>query len=92
MMLIFTKGCSLSIRRDLSLLGAPGVFSLFAFPIGVANYSRIKQHRLARRIVISLYDKDFEKMEDLMSLKKHIDMECEMGTFSYSKIKSEMVS
>lgn len=56
-----------------------------------ANYSRIKQHRLARRLVISLYDKDFEKTEDLVKIKKHIDMECEMGTFSYSKIKSEIV-
>ena len=55
-----------------------------------ANYSRIKQHRQARRLVISLYDKDFEKMEDLLKIKKHIDMECEMGAFSYSKIKSEI--
>ncbi|MFE8701777.1 macro domain-containing protein [Cytobacillus sp. FJAT-54145] len=55
-----------------------------------ANYSRIKQHRLARRLVVSLYDKDFENMKDLVKLKKHIDMECEMGAFSYSKIKSEI--
>jgi hypothetical protein len=57
-----------------------------------ATYSRIKQHRLARKLVISLYDKDFEKKEDLMKIKTHIDMECDMGTFSYSKIKSEIVA
>lgn len=56
-----------------------------------ANYSRINQGRLARRLVISLYDKDFEKMEDLVRVKNYIDMECDMGSFSYSKLKSEIV-
>ncbi|KAB2332609.1 hypothetical protein F7732_10985 [Bacillus mesophilum] len=55
-----------------------------------ANYTRIYERRLARRLVVSIYDKDFESVEDIMEIKRHIDMECGMGSFSYSKIKSEM--
>lgn len=55
-----------------------------------ANYTRINERRLARRLVVSIYDKDFETVESIMKIKSHIDMECGMGSFSYSKIKSEI--
>ncbi|WP_066297262.1 macro domain-containing protein [Bacillus sp. FJAT-29937] len=55
-----------------------------------ANYTRIYERRLARRLVVSIYDKDFETVESIMEIKSHIDMECGMGDFSYSKIKNEM--
>ncbi|KAB7665277.1 macro domain-containing protein [Bacillus sp. B1-b2] len=55
-----------------------------------ANYTRINERRLARRLVVSIYYKDFETVESIMEIKRHIDMECGMGSFSYSKIKSEI--
>lgn len=55
-----------------------------------ANYTRINERRLARRLVVSIYDKDFETTESIMEIKRHIDIECGMGSFSYSKIRNEM--
>lgn len=55
-----------------------------------ANYSRVNQNRLAKRLIISLYDKDFKEMKELMKIKNHIDMEADKGDFSYSKLKSEI--
>lgn len=55
-----------------------------------ANYTLINERRLARRLVVSIYYKDFETVESIMEIKRHIDIECGMGSFSYSKIKSEI--
>ena len=55
-----------------------------------ANYTRISERRLAKGLIVSIYDKDLESMKHIMEVKRHIDMECGMGNFSYLKVKSEL--
>lgn len=55
-----------------------------------ANYTRISERRLAKGLIVSIYDKDLESMKHIMEVKRHIDMECGMGNFSYLKVKNEL--
>jgi predicted permease len=57
-----------------------------------ADYSRVKDGRLAKRLVISIYNKDItNKFIDLDEIKRHIDNECDSKDFSYSKLKYQLI-
>jgi hypothetical protein len=56
-----------------------------------ADYSRITEGRLAKRFIISIYNKDIkQKFINLEEIKRHIDNECDSKEFSYSKLKFQL--
>lgn len=54
-----------------------------------AHHTRIGKNRLAKRLVVSLYGKDFPNLENIIEVKNHIDLECSQKQDTYDLLKHD---